>query len=469
MARIWQAGPRRAVRQAQGSDSSDEEEQSTQNATDSRADTAYSTHYTSTSSPLSSNPSSPDQDASPLEPAEADLISFNIADKNQQLHSAPPVPHTLDQLEKIWGHVHKPTDLANQAQWSRPLHWKEKMAYMFWKFASQDSINELLGSFAKKGLVRPRREVKMTMGRLLAFDCVYDSGEESEDGEEEGGGWSEVDLGEIVGEEESGVGAGESEMELAETQDGVSSIGEPDSLLAEGLSATQEMVDDYLEMMEVDTEKPSSRASSRSRDPEPPNPKEEPQKDVTSNNTTPKVDAMDLASILNPGESLEISAKEARPRESTSPTLDSKQQESTEKFREETTTKTSPKIDKPLSSNLANHPKRKLQADTPQSPRPAKRPRPTLDAQDKIDNQLNESWRDKKAHAPVAPEIKQTRIALRIVGQRGKKSVKYKIRWAEAGDCSFADSWVDRESGFVTGNIAEAWEVERSFKEKGKK
>ncbi|KAE9970646.1 hypothetical protein BLS_004933 [Venturia inaequalis] len=464
MARTWEAGLRRATGQAQRSISSDEEEQASQEATITHASTVDPT--TVASSPSSSSSTLTPRAASSSAPMEQAMSSLAIANKTHPTYS--PVLLTLDKLDSIWGHIHKPTDLDNQTQWSRPLHWREKMAYMFWKFASQDSINELLGYFAKEDLVRPRKEVKMVMERLLVYDFVYDSGEESDDEEEEeeqdGNDWSEVDLVEILGEEEEeesdiGSGNGDDGMDI---EDGA--LSEPSSLLAEALSAMQQMVNEDLEMMRVDTEKPSPQASSSSRDPEPPKPNEKSQTDVTPN-STPKLDAMELSNILNRDESLETSSREATQRKSPSSALKSKPRKSTGKTQKETTTNTTPIVNKPLSKDLPNRPKRKLQADTPQPPKRAKKPRTAVDLE-KLTKELTETWLKEKA--PIASEVKETRIALRIVGQRGTKSIKYKMQWADAGDCSFADSWVDDGDELVTREIARVWEAEKTQKEKSK-
>lgn len=440
MARIWQAGPRHAARQATRSSSSDADEQSSQKANDSPANIVDFTKGASLSeSPLFTLEPRDRETLSPA-PMEQALSSLKIADKSQHIPTPTPILLTIDQLEEIWGHIHKPTDLANQAEWSHPIHWKEKMAYVFWRFASQDSINELLGSFSKENLTRPRREVKMVMNRLLAYDCVYDSesesGDEGEEDDGDGEDWDEVDLGEIEGEEEeeSVVGVSDADRavdgEDAETnlQGGtMSDDSELGSLLTEALDAMQEMVDEDKQMMDIDT-----------------------------------VESMDTSVSI---ESREAKPPESLPRESTSSTGDSEPRVPSEELQEDLTNNTNPKVDKPQPDKLTKHPKHKLPSEAPQSSKPAKKSRPSLDPA-KLAKELTETWRG--VQAPVGPEVKETRIAVRILGQRGTKSIKYKVQWAEAGDCSFADSWVDKEDAVVTKEMIRVWEGSKTKKVRSK-
>lgn len=246
------------------------------------------------------------------------------------------------------------------------------------------------------------------MSRLTAYDCVYDSGEESgddEEGEEDGEVWDEVDLGEILGVE--GGFEKDDGIEI-DTRDGASSYSEPSSLRAEALGAMQEMVDEDKKMMDVSTENSSPRASPIACESKPRAPSEAPQTEITANTTK--------------------------------------------------------KVDEPQAEKLTKHPKRKLQAEAPQSSKPAKRVRASVDPA-KLVKELAETWRAEQA--PIAPEVKETRIAVRIVGQRGTKSIKYKVQWAEAGDCSFPDSWVD-EGVVVTREMVRVWEAPKSKKGKPK-
>ncbi|TID20798.1 hypothetical protein E6O75_ATG05562 [Venturia nashicola] len=469
MAQLEQADPRPATRQVQRSVSKDGDAQSAQNATDSHASIVDLTKAASLSSSSLSPPAPQGRDVSSPAPVDDNMCALKLADKNQPFPAHLPMLLTLDQLDSIWGHIRKPIDLANQAPWSRPLHRKEKMAYMFWKFASQESINELLGSFAKEDLVRPRREVKMVMGRLLAYDCVYDSGEESgdddyEDEEVDTDEWSKVDLGEIMeenGEEEEEVDnvvAGDDEMDV---EDGTSS--ESSSLLAEALKAMQEMVDEDLETMESDTETSSPQISSSSRDLKPTKPNEGPQRELTDS-TTLKADNMDLRNILNPDDSLETKSREAMKPNSTSSASDSKPRDLTKEDQKEVATCSAPKLYKSLPGDLTKHPKRKLRIKTPQpSQPPRKKTRPSLEeAKGKVSKELDETWLN--THKPVAPEIKKTRIALRIVGDRGTKSIKYKIKWAQVGDYSFEDSWVDEGDEVVTREMVRVWKSAKTQK-----
>lgn len=240
------------------------------------------------------------------------------------------------------------------------------------------------------------------MSRLVAYDCVYDSGEESEEEDDGGELWDEIDLGEIVGAEEV------DGIEI-DTRDGASSYIEPSTLLAEALGAMPEMVNEDKEMMDVSTENSSPRASPNACGSKPRAPSKAPQTEIIANTTK--------------------------------------------------------KVHEPRADNLAKDPKRKLQADASQSSKPAKRVRASVDPA-KLAKELAETWRAEQA--PIAPEVKETRIAVRIVGQRGTKSLKYKVQWTVAGDCSFPDSWVDKGDVVITREVVRAWEAPKSKKGKGK-
>ncbi|QDS72132.1 hypothetical protein FKW77_003960 [Venturia effusa] len=396
MARIWNAGPRRAAQQVQRSTSSDQDTEPI-SSTDSSTN---SSEEVSSSTSLSTTLGASYKDASAHKSIDQDPCSKQSTKKD--FASSPHPISSVDRQRPVWGRVRKPTDLANQADWSCPLHRKEKMAYMFWKFASQDSIDELLSHSAKENLTRPRREVKLVMNRLLGYDFMYDSSEESEDEDEDE---DEVSLEEIEGDE--------TDFDCTEgAQDGTSSHGKPCPLLAEAPSVRKRTADHVQKTKIVDTKHSSKRTS---RESEPRKPSKGSQKEVSSK------------------------SKVGKPQHDkrTSPA----------KWKTQTDKRTSPD-------------KRKTQTDVPRCSRPPKRARTSLDPA-KLAKELAETWRAEQA--PIASEVKETRVAVCIVGQRGSKSVKYKVQWAETEDetedYSFPDSWVDQGDAVITAAMVRQWET----------
>lgn len=402
---------------------------------------------------------------------------------SRALQFPPSIQPTVDQLQAKWGHIQQAADLAGQVEWSRPLHRKEKFAYVFWKCASQDSINEICESFGKESITRPREIVKLCMSRLLAYDMMYDS--EAESSDEGNDDEEEVDIEEILNEDDGEEG---DERDLGETDgtakdDDSSGLSDHDSLLIEALEAMEKLVEED-RMMDSDEEEeeeemePDSSLDQEKVQEDGMMDSDEEEEEMESDNSFDQdqvhalnnnIEQIDLnMKVTNDTIGFGRTGKQEGLGHQTISQADTQELDAANDNINSLKRSRILKLEAPK-AELNKPSKRKLSDNAPQCSKPPKKPRPSLDAVEKLAKELSETWAEGGDMAPIDQKVKETRIALRIVGERGTKSIKYKMEWTDAPGCSFPPSWVEKESELVTKRMLQKWEWQKKWKGKDRK